>query len=372
MGAYSSCSACTDEPPEEERRIDPSIDGMAVTFSQMKKAINEKARGEFLPEMSDRQLRERWNKLQKALAYQTMSPLDENCEVQPIEDAMDVFNDESALADIIADSILPLEAQECMLKATDEDWGDHIVPQILSQERLDKFNEENYMKLIIGAVRSRIESDFGVEAERRKALDSLDNPSQGKKGTPFAFCVSDPEMNDCPLMFVSHGFVTQTGYSKEFAEGRSCRFLQPTAAPLNNAVNLKERKLMRIFASEGVKPVGTKIINLLLNETYEGKRFWNLLQMEFIEVSGKSYIFAVQTVINAHMPKILQKRIQQKSTILKVVDSSKKYLKQLNHLRDQIHHSRSSFSELRTFVTTELEKMKPTSGQSAGGDKRRS
>ena len=51
----------------------------------------------------------------------------------------------------------------------------------------------------------------------------------------FACAVSDPNAEDCPLVFISRGFEDLTGYPAEFACGRSCRFLQPISKVINDA-----------------------------------------------------------------------------------------------------------------------------------------
>ena len=81
---------------------------------------------------------------------------------------------------------------------------------------------------------------------------------------------------------VSRGFAVLTGYSVEFSTGRSCRFLQPDSRVVNDRVNGEERKLLYDFCIEATP--GTNIVNLLLNETYDGKRFWNLLRMTCVKL----------------------------------------------------------------------------------------
>jgi hypothetical protein len=40
------------------------------------------------------------------------------------------------------------------------------------------------------------------------------------------YCISDPNMTDCPIVFSSDGFCEYTGYSATEIEGQNCRFLQ--------------------------------------------------------------------------------------------------------------------------------------------------
>jgi len=41
-----------------------------------------------------------------------------------------------------------------------------------------------------------------------------------------SFCICDPSIKDCPIIFASDGFCNFTGYQHEEIEGRNCRFLQ--------------------------------------------------------------------------------------------------------------------------------------------------
>ena len=41
-----------------------------------------------------------------------------------------------------------------------------------------------------------------------------------------SFCVTDPDQNDCPIIFASDGFCRFTGYDAQEIEGKNCRFLQ--------------------------------------------------------------------------------------------------------------------------------------------------
>jgi PAS domain-containing protein len=48
--------------------------------------------------------------------------------------------------------------------------------------------------------------------------------SQGHEAV--SFCITDPELNDNPVIYINGGFTNLTGYTHEDVEGRNCRFLQ--------------------------------------------------------------------------------------------------------------------------------------------------
>ena len=59
--------------------------------------------------------------------------------------------------------------------------------------------------------------------ERDEMIVSLLN-SAGHENV--SYCICDPSLPDCPIIFASDGFCTLTGYTFHEIEGQNCRFLQ--------------------------------------------------------------------------------------------------------------------------------------------------
>ena len=175
------------------------------------------------------------------------------------------------------------------------------IPKV-GKARVDHFVSSDKLRKILSQSKEDLSRifDFG---------DSAVASTQQGDGDGIACAVSDPTFNDCPLVYISAGFDKLTGYSADFSCGRSCRFLQPISAAVNDAFNLEERRKMREFCTTLQAP-GTTIVNLLLNERYTGERFWNLLHMTYVEVDGELYILGVQTNLDAYMPKNIQKAVR--------------------------------------------------------------
>mmetsp|Transcript_20477 Transcript_20477/g.56774 ORF Transcript_20477/g.56774 Transcript_20477/m.56774 type:complete len:721 (-) Transcript_20477:358-2520(-) len=82
------------------------------------------------------------------------------------------------------------------------------------------------------------------------------------------FCISDPTLPDCPIVFTSDAFLELTGYSREEVLGRNCRFLQgpqtdqKVVDQIRDAVANREELTVRI-----------------LNYTKQGKPFWNMFTL---------------------------------------------------------------------------------------------
>ncbi len=84
----------------------------------------------------------------------------------------------------------------------------------------------------------------------------------------LAFTISDPRAEDNPLVFVNPAFERTTGYTREEALGRNCRFLQgPDTDP---AVVEQIRQALRDEAHATVT---------LLNYRKDGSAFWNELSV---------------------------------------------------------------------------------------------
>ena len=86
--------------------------------------------------------------------------------------------------------------------------------------------------------------------------------------TRMAMAVSDPNLDDNPLIFVNEAFCRLTGYSREEAEGRNCRFLQ---GPDTDPERVEE--IAKALDEEEV------IVTELKNYRKDGTPFWNALHV---------------------------------------------------------------------------------------------
>jgi hypothetical protein len=240
-----------------------------------------------------------------------------------------------------------MEAQ-CALTQQDKNVGDHMCPVHDAAVATD-FATKNMWDEMLKDTASK---DFLLDVFDLCEDDLLANPD-------LVCAVSKPGSLDCPLVYVSKGFEKVTGYTREFALGRSCRFLQPTVRIVNDAMNLLDLKRMREFCNDPhTHPAGTEIVNLLLNERYEGPRFWNLLKMAYVDLAGETYIFAVQTPLGAYMPKVLRGRITDPAKNDTIVKSCSQFSKKLNALRNAlVERKGESIFELAACATDYLDRL---------------
>mmetsp|Transcript_132356 Transcript_132356/g.247419 ORF Transcript_132356/g.247419 Transcript_132356/m.247419 type:complete len:613 (-) Transcript_132356:258-2096(-) len=250
--------------------------------------------------------------------------------------------EESVGAGTVASTVADV-AEACNLTQEDQTVGDHVVP-VLGSKSVGYFVEKDKLTKLLDASGEDLGRNFSLDGS------SINATKKGNAGG-FACAVSDPTESDCPLVFVSPGFVDLTGYTSEFATGRSCRFLQPTSKVLNDNINMEERKIMREFCSF-VQPAGTTIINLLLNQRFTGERFWNLLRMQYVVVDGDCYIFAVQTNLDAYMPKPLLKAVKSQAKNESIVKALGPFMEALSRMRKEVRAMASlPMMELKGYFT---------------------
>jgi PAS domain S-box-containing protein len=108
--------------------------------------------------------------------------------------------------------------------------------------------------------------------------------------TRMAMALSDPNLPDCPLVYVNPAFTDLTGYTLEASIGRNCRFLQgPETDP--DAVQ-RIRQAVREHRA---------INEEIYNYRHDGSGFWNALYISpvFDDNGRLIYFFASQIDISA-------------------------------------------------------------------------
>lgn len=187
-----------------------------------------------------------------------------------------------------------------------DDWaGDTFAPKV-GEAAADNFKSSNDWLRIVDSVRDSLTSTCGA------SFADLERTRRQDDGRTVVCAVSDPRQLDCPLVYVSKGFEELTGYPRSFALGRNCRFLQPNNRKDNDQANLADRERMQSFV-QGLMPEQHVLWNLLINETFDGRKFWNLLRMEFVYLGEerRPYIFAVQREFKnepKHMAEVAEMR----------------------------------------------------------------
>nr|GGH97934.1 signal transduction histidine kinase [Aquisalinus luteolus] len=101
--------------------------------------------------------------------------------------------------------------------------------------------------------------------------------------------ITNPTLDDNPIVYVNRGFVSITQYTREFAIGRNCRFLQGNATHKDDVRRIRE-----------AVEAGEEIEIRLINHKADGSEFCNHLLITPVEDEhGKlTAFFAVQRAVD--------------------------------------------------------------------------
>ncbi len=100
--------------------------------------------------------------------------------------------------------------------------------------------------------------------ERKAYARELELKSRAMDEAPVGITITDPDREDNPMIYVNEGFEALTGYSKEEAVGRNCRFLQGEATRERPVAEMRR-------AIDRAEPVSVA----LRNYRKDGSQFWD-------------------------------------------------------------------------------------------------
>lgn len=106
-----------------------------------------------------------------------------------------------------------------------------------------------------------------------------------------SFVITDPSLQDNPIVFASDDFLTLTGYSREDVLGRNCRFLQGT--------NTSKEKLDLI--RKGLA-TGEDVSVTLVNYTADGTPFWNKLFIAALRDAQNNIVNFIGVIVKVASP----------------------------------------------------------------------
>jgi len=106
-----------------------------------------------------------------------------------------------------------------------------------------------------------------------------------------SFVITDPSLQDNPIVFASEDFLTLTGYLKEDVLGRNCRFLQ--------GEQTSKGKLDQI--RKGLA-VGDDVSVTLVNYTVDGIPFWNKLFIAALRDAQNNVVNFIGVIVKVASP----------------------------------------------------------------------
>ncbi|MBD8067287.1 PAS domain S-box protein [Devosia sp. PTR5] len=127
--------------------------------------------------------------------------------------------------------------------------------------------------------------DQRIEHEMHRIGATTDPFAAAVRATRMPMLITDPNQPDNPIVFMNDAFTKLTGYTREEALGRNCRFLQGPGTSRDDVTRVRNAVARR------------EAIEIdLLNYRKDGSSFWNrLLLSPVFDQDGKlSYFFASQ------------------------------------------------------------------------------
>jgi len=106
-----------------------------------------------------------------------------------------------------------------------------------------------------------------------------------------SFVITDPSLQDNPIVYASEGFLYITGYARDEVLGRNCRFLQGT-----NTCESKTKEVRNALAN------GEDVSVCILNYTADGTPFWNQLFIAALRDANNNIVNFVGVICKVASP----------------------------------------------------------------------
>jgi PAS domain S-box-containing protein len=110
-----------------------------------------------------------------------------------------------------------------------------------------------------------VQTDITESNERK---ETLRRRTRAIDEAPIGISISDPKQEDNPLIYVNDAFVDLTGYPREEALGKNCRYLQGENTDPDRVARIRE-------AIDAEEPISVEIRNY----RKDGTEFWNHLEI---------------------------------------------------------------------------------------------
>ena len=134
------------------------------------------------------------------------------------------------------------------------------------------------------------------------------------RATRMAMIITDPRLDDNPIVFVNDAFLALSGYGREEIMGRNCRFLQGPDTSRTDVLRIRE-------AIEARHDIALD----LLNYRKDGTPFWNALYMSPVvnEAGQLLYFFASQIDVTHRVDAHLQTRNEKEAVEREIAERTR-------------------------------------------------
>jgi PAS domain S-box-containing protein len=138
----------------------------------------------------------------------------------------------------------------------------------------------------------RLPQNILEQCAQELSLDEKDqNLVKSIQQSQYAFCITDPSLQDNPIVFASDDFLNLTGYNREQVLGRNCRFLQ--------GADTDPAHVQEIHASIAM---GKDVSVTILNYTADGTAFWNKLFIAALRDADNNIVNFIGVVVPVAAP----------------------------------------------------------------------
>uniref|UniRef100_A0A6S8IZY1 LOV domain-containing protein n=1 Tax=Amphora coffeiformis TaxID=265554 RepID=A0A6S8IZY1_9STRA len=165
--------------------------------------------------------------------------------------------------------------------------------QLLKQMVKDNIEEEEGKKILdeCDALEKLPPSVLEAIGEGAEVASEDFNLVTSIQRSQHAFIITDPSLQDNPIVFASEGFLQLTGYAREQVLGRNCRFLQGTES---NPEKIKEISTALANGDD----VGVTLINYMA----DGTPFWNKLFIAALRDAQNNIVNYIGVLVKVACP----------------------------------------------------------------------
>lgn len=117
------------------------------------------------------------------------------------------------------------------------------------------------------------------------------NLVQSVQSSQQSFVITDPSLQDNPIVYASDDFLKLTGYAREEVLGRNCRFLQGSETSLS-----KVAEIQKAIAS------GSDIAVTFVNYKADGTPFWNKLFIAALRDAQNNIVNFIGVIVKVASP----------------------------------------------------------------------
>ena len=160
-----------------------------------------------------------------------------------------------------------------------------LVTKNLSAEVAEPLLAEcNAMESLPRAVHDAVFENSDLDGQDFNLVRSIQRSQQ-------CFIITDPSLQDNPIVYASDDFLNLTGYDRDEVLGRNCRFLQGT-----------ETSAQKVEQVHKAVSLGEDVTVTMINYTADGNAFWNKLFIAALRDSQNNIVNFIGVIVKVAGP----------------------------------------------------------------------